>query len=138
MNGIRWGNLVKVTNDKGPYKLAKFKADNHEVVGQIVDSYGIQGSPPEGSQALLIPVDDDEGKFVAIVMPPPKSRETGLKAGEVKLKNHTAGQSIFMDETGNTTVDMSGKHIETIGGDRTETIGGTVRTTTGGVWFVNC
>lgn len=100
----RWGDLIEVSNDKGPYKLAKFRSDSHEFMAQIIDPYGIQGSPPKGSQALLIPVDGDEGKMIAFVMPPPKDRSDGLKAGEAQLKNHVAGQFIYQMENGDTVV----------------------------------
>ncbi len=134
----RWADLVEVTNDKGPYKLARFKADNHEFVAQIFDPYGIQGNPPKGSQAFVIPVDHDEGKMLAFVMPPPKDRVDQQKTGEMQIKNHVAGQSLKLDESGNIAVNASGDHTEAFGGEHTETIGGDKRVTTGGIIYINC
>lgn len=134
----RWAELIEVSKDKGPYKLAKFKADNHEFMSIIFDCYGIQGVAPKGSRALIVPVDGDLGKAIAFVMPPDKDRVDGQKEGDVRLKNHVKGQSIHLDDSGNVTVEASGRHQETIGGERTETIGGQYRLTTDGVIYVNC
>jgi hypothetical protein len=59
---IRWGEMTKVSNDKGPYKLGRFQSEGHEVTAIILEPYGIQGSPMKGGQAILIPIDGDEGK----------------------------------------------------------------------------
>ena len=134
----RWGNLIEVSNDKGPYKLAKFESDKHQFTAQIIDPYGMQGNPPKGSQCLLIPVDGDEGKMIAFVMPPPKDRVDALKAGETAYKNHVAGQQTTFTEDGDIVTTASGKHTETFGGEHVENIGGDKRITTGGVVYINC
>lgn len=138
MNGTRWADLIEVSKDKGPYKLARFKADNHEFTAIIFDPYGVQGVAPKGSRALIVPVDGDLGKAVAFVMPPDKDRVDGQKSGETTIKNHVAGQSTKFDKDGNVVTNASGDHTEDFQGKHNETIGGDKVVKTGGVIYVNC
>ena len=93
------------SNDKGAFKQARFTADGHEFPAQIIEGYGVQGAPVTGGQALIIPVDGDMSKCVAIVMPPPKDRVDQQAEGEVTYKNHAAGQSLKFDKDGTATLE---------------------------------
>lgn len=130
MNKIRWGELVEESKDAGPYKLARAKSDGHEFTVHVMETYGIQGSAPKGSQLVIIPIDGDLGKAIAFAIPPPKDRVDGHKPGETRLKNHVAGQSLLLDKDGNIVEDAKGKKDETLGGD--------YNLSTGGVIYVNC
>lgn len=100
--GARFAEMKEVTNDKGPYKLARFEAEKgHTVTAQIIEPFGLQSSPMKGGQAILIPLDGDEGKFVALVLPPPKDRVDGQKEGETTLINNKTGTKVTMLENGN-------------------------------------
>lgn len=104
----RWGEVVKASNDKGPYKLIRVQSDGHELTAIVLESYGVQGSPLNKGQCLLLPIDGDEGKMVAIVMPPPSKRTDQQKEGEVTYINHDTGNSIKHDVDGNTTIELPG------------------------------
>ena len=106
--GARWAEMTEISNDKGPYKLGRFEAEKgHVVTAQIVESFGVQGAPMKGGQALLIPLDGDEGKFVALVMPPPKDRYDAQKEGETTLINNKTGTRISMLENGDIQVEST-------------------------------
>lgn len=108
---FRWGEVVKPSNDKGPYKLVRVQSDGHEVTAIVLEPYGVQGSPLKGGQALMIPIDGDEGKMVAIIMPPPAKRTDEQKEGEVSYPNHDTGNFIKHDADGNTTIQTKGGAI---------------------------
>lgn len=91
------------SNDKGAHKQARFTADGHEFSAKIIDSYGVQGAPITDGEALIIPLDGDMSRCIAIVLPPEKDRVDQQKEGEVTYKNHKAGQSIKHDAGGTTT-----------------------------------
>lgn len=101
---MRWGEVVGASNDKGPYKLVRVQSDGQEVTAIVLEPYGVQGSPMKKGQAILIPIDGDEGKMVAIIMPPPAKRTDGQKEGEVSYPNHDTGNTIKHDVDGNTTI----------------------------------
>lgn len=105
---IRWGEVVAASNDKGPYKLVRVQSEGHEVSAIVLEPYGIQGSPLKKGQAILIPIDGDEGKMVALVMPPPAKRTDQQKEGEVSYLNHETGNAIKHDADGNTTITTPG------------------------------
>lgn len=98
-----WATIKEPSKDKGPYKLARFSSDGHEFSAQVLEGYGMQGAPIKDGQALIIPVDGDMSKCVAICMPPPKDRVDQQAEGEATFKNHKAGQLIKHDKDGTTT-----------------------------------
>ena len=100
--------LKAPSNDKGAFKQARFTADGHEFTAQVVESYGVQGAPVAGGQAIIFPLDGDMSKCIAFVMPPPKDRVDQQEEGEVTFKNHKAGQTIEMDKDGNVTIKTPG------------------------------
>lgn len=91
---IRWGELKKASDDKGPYKLHTIECDGKEMDCQAIEGFGVQSNAIPGSQCLVLVPDGDEGKAVCIIMPPPEKRVDQQKEGEVTLKNHTTGNSI--------------------------------------------
>lgn len=99
-----WGEIIEESNDKGPYKLVKMRADGHEFVATILEPYGVQGSPIAKGQGLVIPVDGDMGKAVVIPMPPPAARVDQQKPGELTLINHKAGITIKLADDGTVTI----------------------------------
>lgn len=110
--GARFAEMKEVTNDKGPYKLARFEAEKgHVVTAQIIEPFGVQASPMKGGQAILIPLDGDEGKFVAIVLPPPKDRVDAQKEGETTIINNKTGTKASMLENGNYETSSAGDTI---------------------------
>lgn len=105
---IRWGVLTRVSNDKGPYKIATFQADGKDVIATIIEASSVQTNPIEGSLALLFYPDGDEGRAVAIVGPPPAKRTDQQKAGEASFVSHDTGNSIQHQQNGDTVVKTAG------------------------------
>ncbi len=103
-----FASMKEASKDKGAYKQARFTADGHEFTAQVVESYGIQGAPMAGGQALIFPIDGDMSKCIALVMPPPKDRVDAQAEGELTLKNHKSGQALKFDKDGHVTLDASG------------------------------
>jgi len=130
MTAIRWATIKKSSNDKGPYKLVEVESDGHQFVAHVLEGYGVQGSPLKDGQALIIPVDGDEGKAVAIVMPPPAKRTDEQKEGEVSYVNHDTGNVMKHDADGTTTTTTKKDLVDKVGGD--------YRTNTGGIYYINC
>ncbi|MFP3921669.1 MAG: hypothetical protein ACLFPA_12270 [Dichotomicrobium sp.] len=108
MSHVRFGEVLEASNDKGPHKLVKIQSDGKEMIAEIWEPYGVQGSPPRQSTGLVLIPDGDEGKAVFIPKPPPKDRVDGQAEGEVTYKNHVAGQALKMDKDGNVTLELSG------------------------------
>jgi phage gp45-like len=108
--------MKEPSKDKGAFKQARFTADGHEFSAQIVEAFGVQGAPMKGGQAIIIPLDGDMSRCIAIVMPPPKDRVDGQAEGEVTYKNHKAGQTIRHDKDGTTTHEAPGDIIIKTGG----------------------
>lgn len=127
---MRWGEMVGESNDKGPYKLGRFQSDGQEVTAIIMESYGVQGSPLKGGQTLLIPLDGDEGKMLAFVLPPPSKRTDQQKPGEVSYPNHDTGNVMKHDVKGNTTTTTKKELVDKVGTD--------ARINTGGIYYINC
>ena len=107
----RWGEVTEVSNDKGPYKLVRVQSDGQEVTAIVIEPYGIQGSPLKKGQAILFPMDGDEGKMVALIMPPPAKRVDQQKEGEVSYINHDTGNVMKHDADGHTTITTPGGTI---------------------------
>lgn len=101
-NRARWARLTKVSADKGPYKVGTFTSDGKdEFDAQIIDLGGMHTNPVKESIAFLIPLGGDDGRVVALVMPPPALRVDQLKEGECVFCNHKTGQYIKLDDAGN-------------------------------------
>jgi phage gp45-like len=126
----RWGELVKVSNDKGPFKMIRVQSDGHEVSAKVIEPYGVQGSPVKDSIVLMFPLDGDEGKMVALVMPPPAKRTDQQKPGEVSYVNHDTGNAMKHDADGTTTTTTKKDHVVKAGSDG--------RINTGGILYINC
>ncbi len=95
-----WAEVVKPSNDQGPYKLIRVKADGHEFTATVVESQGFHGSPMQGGKVLIALPDGDMGKAVALGGVPPKDRRDGQKEAEVGMKNHKAGTVLYMHDDG--------------------------------------
>lgn len=108
MTQIFWGEVIKVSNDAGPYKGVRVQADGHEFSAQVVESGGYHQSPMEKSQVLIALPDGDMGKAVIIGGQAPKDRVDGQKEGMVTFKNHKRGQTVEMDDSGNVNITCSG------------------------------
>lgn len=102
----RWGTLKKVSNDKGPYKIATGNFDGKEIDFIVVDMSGMQTNPLEKSQVFLITPDGDEGRAFGLVLPPPAKRVDQQKEGEVTMINHKDGKGQFvkLDDNGNVII----------------------------------
>lgn len=143
---IRFGVIKAPSNDKGPHKLTTVVADGKEMQVQVIEPYGVQGSPIKDGMVLILTPDGDDGKAVGIMMPPPKDRVDQQKPGEVTYKNHVTGNRIQHDADGHTMIETKADERSTIGGsmtadvgsDRTDKAGGTHRINTGGVLLLNC
>ncbi len=143
---IRFGVITKTSADKGPHKLVTAIADGKEMVVQVFEPYGIQGSPLKDGVVLIFSPDGDDGKAVGIVMPAPKDRVDQQKPGEVTLKNHDTGNRIQHTVDGHTLIDTKTDLREVVGADQTSDIsgnkttkaGGTIRVNSGGVLLLNC
>lgn len=98
---IRWGKVVRVSNDAGPYKLVTVECDGAEYECIAMDHGGFSAAPIADSQAMVFLPDGDEGKAAAMVMPPPAERVDGQKPGMMTAKNHAKGQNIVLDDDGN-------------------------------------
>lgn len=105
---IRWGRVVKESDDKGPYKLHTIETDGKQMDIQAVECYGVQGNSIAECQCLVLVPDGDEGKAVAIIMPPPAKRTDQQKAGEVSYVNHETGNVIKHEANGDTTIRTAG------------------------------
>lgn len=98
----RWGDIIKESADKGPYKLLRVQSEGHEFDAIVIESYGMQASPIEKGQVFVLPFNTDNGQAVAMVLPPPAKRVDLQKPGEVSLKNHVSGNRRYMDNDGDT------------------------------------
>lgn len=105
---FRWGKLARVSNDKGPYKLATFSVDGVDREAHIFDVSGIQTNPQKDSLAFLICPDGDEGRAIAFVLPPPEKRIDGQKEGESTFANHVTGNTVQHQANGDTVVKTKG------------------------------
>lgn len=108
MTQIFWGEVIKASNDSGPYKGLRVQADGHEFNAQVVETGGYHQSPMVGSQVLIALPDGDMGKAVIIGGQAPKDRVDGQKEGMITLKNHKRGQTIEFDDDGNVNITVSG------------------------------
>ena len=106
---FRWATLKKVSNDKGPYKLATFSADGKDdIIAHVLDLSGVQANPEKDSLAFLILPHGDEGRALAIVLPPPAKRTDQQKEGEVSYVNHTTGNVMQHKADGATEIRTKG------------------------------
>ena len=101
---IRFGQVTRPSRDKGPYRNVQLVSDGKPLEATVVHGYGIEGSPPKDSLALIFVPDEDEAKAVAIILPPPKDRQDGLKEGEVALRNSTSGTKVHLADNGDLNV----------------------------------
>lgn len=104
MTHMFWGEVVSVSNDAGPFKLARVRADGHEFTAQVLEPGGFHQSPTVGSQVLVGLPDGSMGKAVIIGGQAPKDRVDGQTEGMVTIKNHKNGQTLQMDAAGNVTI----------------------------------
>lgn len=107
-NTSYYAELIEVSKDAGPYKLAKVKAFGNEFYVHIAEPQGLQSNPINGSLVLVTKADGDLGKAFGTVLPPPKDRVDAQKEGEATYINHKAGQTMKFDEDGNVTITCSG------------------------------
>ena len=96
-----WGELIEVSNDKGPYKLFKVKAFDDEIQVYAGEAYGMQANPVKGSLVAFHAMDHDMGKAIATnIMPPPKDRIDQQKEGEVSVANTATTANTKYNEDG--------------------------------------
>lgn len=103
----RLGEVIEVTNDKGPHKLVKVRCEDKEYICKVWESDGASSSPLKGSECLISPVNGDEGQWVATIGAPPDKRVDGQKPGEKTYMNHATGSNIKHSENGDTTITTS-------------------------------
>lgn len=104
----RWGKVAKASNDKGPFKLVRVESYGQEQVCEVAEVYGMQGSPPEGSRMLLIPLEGDEGKVVGIPMVPSAERFDAQKEGEQTMQHYKTKNRVTHRNNGNTIIKTKG------------------------------
>lgn len=126
----RWGTVVGPSNDKGPHKLVRVKSDGHEATIEIIEPFGVQSNPIQGSKVLVMQLDGDEGKLVGIVMAPPARRMDKQKAGETSFASPHTANYMKHDADGNTKVVTTAELKEKVGADK--------RTNTEGIYYINC
>lgn len=100
----RWAQLIEVSNDKGPYKIARVQSEGHEFDVTIVEPSGVQTNPLKESQIFVFPMNSDTGQAIALALPPPAKRTDEQKEGEAWFGNHKQGQFIKMDDDGNIVI----------------------------------
>ena len=100
----RWGQITEVSNDKGPYKLARVQSEGHEMEVLIVEPTGVQANPLKDSQIYIFPTNADNGQVIGIALPPPAKRVDQQKEGEVTYSNLLTENAIKHDADGNTTI----------------------------------
>lgn len=110
---IFWAEVTEPSNDKGPYKLARVKSDDHEFNAQVLDSMGAFGNPMKGGQALVVLPDGVMEKAVIIGGVPPAKRRDGTVEAESGMGNFKAGTEMIFKDDG--TIVFKGKVI--INGD---------------------
>lgn len=97
----RWAQLIEVSKDKGPYKLARVQSEGHEFTVHLIDFNGMSSNPIKDSQVFIFPGNSDTGQAIGFAMPPPAERVDQQKEGENTYKNHKQGQFIKLDDDGN-------------------------------------
>jgi hypothetical protein len=108
----RWGQIIEVSNDKGPYKIARVQSEGHEFDVMIVEPSGVQVNPLKESQVWIFPNNTDTGQAVGLALPPPAKRFDQQKEGEAIFANHKQGQFIRMDDDGNIHIrPLAGKKV---------------------------
>ena len=123
---IRWAEVREPSNDRGPHKLAELVADGKRMTAHVIEPYGFFSSPIKKGLAVVMIPDGDEGKAVAVMLPPPAERVDGLKEGELMLKNLIAGQFMKFDADGHCTLELPGNLTIKAGGDIVTEAGGTI------------
>lgn len=103
-----FGEVVKPSNDAGPYKGVRVQADGDEFNAQVFEPGGFHQSPMVGSQVLVILPDNDMSKAVILGGQAPSDRVDGQTEGMLTLKNHKNGQFLTMDASGNIVVELGG------------------------------
>mgnify|MGYP003493605044 CR=1 FL=1 len=97
---IFWGEIVGESKDKGPYRLVRVKADDHEFTATVLEPSGFHGSPLKSGKVMVALPDGDMGRATVIGGIPPKDRWDGLKPGEVGVKNHKSGIELHLGDDG--------------------------------------
>lgn len=115
---VRWGVLTKVSNDKGPFKIATFEVEGKPIDATVFEPAGVQVNPVVGSLALIFCVGGDEGRAVALVAAPPAKRVDGQAAGETSYPNTETGNVIKHDKDGDTAIDVARDLISKAGRDQ--------------------
>lgn len=105
---IRFGEIIEVSNDKGPYKLVKVKSDGKEFDAHVWELQGVAGNPVKGSIGMIFTMDDDEGKSFIVPMVPPAKRWDQQKEGELTYGNVLTGAYVKHHENGDTTIKAPG------------------------------
>lgn len=101
---IMWAEVVKASNDKGPYKLVRVKSDDHEFTATVIEPTGFHGSPMKGGKVLVALPDGDMGKATVIGGIAPKDRVDGQKEAELTLMNHKSAVSVKFGDDGKITL----------------------------------
>lgn len=101
---IMWAEVVKASNDKGPYKLVRVKSDDHEFTATVIEPTGFHGSPMKGGKVLVALPDGDMGKATVIGGIAPKDRVDGQKEAELTLMNHKSSVSAKFGDDGKITL----------------------------------
>lgn len=70
---------------------------------EVLFPYGLNANPPEGSLALLIPINNDDSNMTAFIYDP-TTRFKDLKQGEVAIGNPTTKARIEFSEDGSINI----------------------------------
>ncbi len=105
---IMEAEVIGVSNDQGPYKIVRVRADEHEFNATVVENGGYHQSPMLGSTVTLALLDGDMGKARIIGGgQAPAERIDGQKEGEVTVINHKSGAWIKIDDDGTVTINAT-------------------------------
>lgn len=78
------------------------------------ENYGIHGSPPIGTAALMFTINNDEANRIIIPLSA-ETRTKDLEEGEFECGNFKVGSTIKFDKDGNITIIAAGGNINVTG-----------------------
>lgn len=107
----RLGEVIEVSNDKGPHKLVTVRCEDKEFICKVWESDGATSSPLIGSECMISPLNNDDGQWVAVIGAPPDKRVDGQKPGEKTYMNHKTGNYIKHADDASTEVNSAGDVI---------------------------
>lgn len=122
-NHPRYAATTNDPNDSGDFQTTQIQSLEKVSDAFVVWPYGFGGSAPNGSFAVLVPINGQEDMLAAIVCDP-KNRIKGLQPGEVFMHSPASGSSIVMKQNGDVEVTGKNDYTATFDKDFNITING--------------